>query len=796
MFMLNDLKLAATQNTARLVKKAREILIQEIEQRSGVVIDEIADGNIIIDTIENISKTQPELLEVLKKYEAPGKEGFIVDIDRDDKRIIIAGADDRGCIFGVGKLLRKSYLKAGSACVIDEFTGISSTPKYEIRGHQYGCRDKQNTCPVWSNEDFERYIRDMLIFGNNSVELIPPRSDDTLFSPVFDNDPLKKMIDWSSIAHDYGMDVWVWYPNMGHDYTQPKTRKEELEEREEVFSALPYVDAILIPTGDPGELRPRSFFEITAEAVNVLHKHHPDAKVFVSPQGFIHLHGDFEAFYEEVAKQPDWLYGLCYAPWNRDDINVMHDKLPEKYKSRIRHYPDITHNMSAQFEVGEWDFAFAMSQGREGYTSRPRAMKNLHNLYAPYTMGSLTYSEGIHDDVNKVVWADQDFDPNMSFEESLQDYVRFFIDPDLTEQLSQLLAAFEDNWVGDIKTNESINRVFQEFTLLEKQVDDDIRNNYRFKMAYLRSISDYQTKLRAIYDSELQKLAENKLQETKTLGADEAIREARNILNRSYSEPIADELTKLMFKLAEELFKTPGCKIKLSSRLYMGQSWIRGAWLDCAHLPLNDHRWYTEHFKKIQLLSDEKEKLEYIEWLLNRTAVPQGGQYLCLGELETFKKHVVRPEAGKNTISSLRSANITYDLYNIVETFHDNKNWHSEFPITINWIKRVTAFYFAPLTVKIDSLDPNCNYKLRVTYPEFVCPDRRLNNGKDVKSAFYINDVLMHHDIKYSVDHDRHPVYEYEIPKSTYSNGEITLNWKTTGPWRSISVSEIWIEKV
>ena len=166
---------------------------------------------------------------------------------------------------------------------------------------------------------------------------------------------------------------------------------------------------MMIPAGDPGELTPQEFFPVVTEHAKILHKYHPNAKIWIAPQSFAPEPGWLETFYQEVAKEPDWLYGICFAPWEKDTLEELREHLPPVYRDRIRHYPDITHNTGCQFEVPQWDRAFALTLGREGNNTRPKAMKHIHNLHAPLTVGSLTYSEGIHDDVNKMVWGDQDF---------------------------------------------------------------------------------------------------------------------------------------------------------------------------------------------------------------------------------------------------------------------------------------------------------------------------------------------------------------------------------------------------
>jgi len=49
--------------------------------------------------------------------------------------------------------------------------------------------------------------------------------------------------------------------------------------------------------------------------------------------------------------------------------------------------------------------AFSLTLGRECPNPRPVYYAYVHNWLAPYTDGSISYSDGIHDDVNKVVWS-------------------------------------------------------------------------------------------------------------------------------------------------------------------------------------------------------------------------------------------------------------------------------------------------------------------------------------------------------------------------------------------------------
>ena len=83
-------------------------------------------------------------------------------------------------------------------------------------------------------------------------------------------------------------------------------------------------------------------------------------------------------------------------------------------------------------------------------------MKTIHNALDEYACGSLTYSEGINDDINKFIWGDQDWDPGTSVIETLRDYCRFFISPDFSDDLAQGFMAQERNWEGPLAVNDQV----------------------------------------------------------------------------------------------------------------------------------------------------------------------------------------------------------------------------------------------------------------------------------------------------------------------------------------------------
>ena len=99
-----------------------------------------------------------------------------------------------------------------------------------------------------------------------------------------------------------------------------------------------------------------------------LHRFHPKAEMWVSPQRF-----NTEWLDEFIGilrrDQPGWLDGIVFGPQVRVSLPRLRELVPEKYP--IRHYPDITHSRQCQYPVPSWDRAYAVREGRECINPRP-----------------------------------------------------------------------------------------------------------------------------------------------------------------------------------------------------------------------------------------------------------------------------------------------------------------------------------------------------------------------------------------------------------------------------------------
>ena len=221
----NAVIIAADGATAR-EKKTLTTLSEEIEKRSLLrlpVQTKLANTPEVViyaGTRTSARKFGSRLGNAISATQHLPGESYAIQTgsDANGRWISIIGADERGLLFGVGKLLRTATFGRQDAGVSAHRVNGSESPKYPLRGHQLGYRPKTNAYDAWNVATWDQYIRDLAMFGTNAIELIPPRSDDEPDSPHFPLPPERMMVEMSRICDEYGLDVWIWYPAMDPDY--------------------------------------------------------------------------------------------------------------------------------------------------------------------------------------------------------------------------------------------------------------------------------------------------------------------------------------------------------------------------------------------------------------------------------------------------------------------------------------------------------------------------------------------------------------------------------------------------
>jgi hypothetical protein len=691
-----------------------------------------------------------------------GKEGYRVGVA--GSTVYVAGDDPRGTLFGVGRLLRELRIGRDRVTLPSDFA-VASAPRTRIRGHQIGYRPKTNSYDGWTVAMWEQYLRDLAVFGCNAVEIIPPRSDDDADSPLFPLPPSRMMAEVSRLADAYGLDVWIWYPAMDKDYADPKTVAAALEEWGAVFKALPRVDAVFVPGGDPGHTAPKVLLPFLEKQAANLRSYHPKAQMWVSPQSFSRPWMD--DFLALMKKEPAWLAGVVHGPQVRLSIPQLRAAVPARYP--IRDYPDITHSRTCQYPVPDWDLAFALTIAREGCNPRPVQTAQIFRYARPHTSGFITYSEGCHDDVNKVVWSALGWDDKADVREVLRQYGRYFVSPALADRFADGLFALEKNWVGPARENAGIDETLKLFREMERDAGPREKLSWRFQQHLYRAYYDAYVRARVRHELGATDAARAKLREAGRIGSAEATAQAEAILDRAAKEKPAAELKARASELAEALFQS--IRAQLSVKKYHAISVGRGASLDTIDAPVSDASWLRAEIAAARKLGDEAARVARLSAAVNREDPGPGGFYDDLGDPRR-QPHLVRGLGWEKDPGYYVSPMPTLS--------------RASFPPASPraWWAYSQTHYETPLRMRYTGLDPKAAYRLRVVYGR---GDRRVRltagGGQEVHG--WLRKPLQ-------------PV-EFDVPAAATSGGELTLSWAQepgeAGPGRGCQVSEVWLLK-
>jgi hypothetical protein len=753
----------------------------------GMYAAELDLTNAHIVTPTGLSKQESKAIEMLRdevskrtliRFPLRDSEGPAITISRvhgvaegyslktSGGQVSLAANDARGMLFGIGRLLREMHMRRGRIAISEDLN-VTAAPKYALRGHQLGYRPKTNSYDGWSVALWEQYIRDLAVFGTNAAELIPPRSDDARDSPLFPLPPMQMMVEMSRLLDEYGLDVWIWYPALDKDYSDPKTVEFALNEWGEVFQKLPRIDAVFVPGGDPGHTQPKFLMALLEKETKVLHRYHPKAQIWVSPQGFDQQWLD-EFLVILNREQPVWLTGVVFAPQVRISLSELRAKVPKRYP--IRHYPDITHSLQSQYPVPDWDVAYAVTEAREVINPRPMDEAAIFHRMQPDTIGFLTYSEGCNDDVNKFIWSALGWDPDAKVLDILRQYSRYFIGDEYEDSFAQGLLALERNWRGALATNVGVFSTLEQFQTMERASSPETRLNWRFQQALYRAYYDAYVRRRLLNETALEESAMDQLHLAKTTGAIAAMERAREILDHSVAEHPAETWRARVFELAEALFQS--IRMQLSVEKYKAISVDRGATLDTIDAPLNSRKWLEARFAEISKLELETDRLAAIDEIVNWTNPGPGGFYDDLGD-PAAQPHLVRGSDYASDPAFLHSAYVG---------FGTPRSYRKSF-----WTY-AGSLNDEPLRMRYTDLDPAAQYKIRVVYAGDSPRQKiRLVANGDIEIHPFIDKPAPYRPM------------EFDLPREVTRNGEVNLAWTREpgqgGNGRGCDVAEIWLIK-
>lgn len=569
-------------------RKAAEILADEIQARCGVLPAIVPD------------KSGSPFIEL--KLAGEGKS---------EEYRILCGGDGvtvrahrlRGLIYGFFLILRKSEVKNGKIILEKDISGTYS-PAMTVRGHNLSYTESNNTVDAWDARQYRKYMIELMAFGTNTIEgnFFAEKERNALMKMSFEEAP----VTISTLCRELDLDLTVFYP-----LTKNMTDEETTERIVSQFKTLPKVNYLFLPGGDPGNMQAEDFIRRCTVLSEALKKIHPDIEILPSAQAPHEFPDWGEHFKKAINEKPDCISAVIFGPNHAMPLDELRRSVPADYP--LEQYPDITHNVRCEtpvhFTRDDWHFAWASTLSRESVNPRPTEYRLLHEKTRQYLRGSTPYSEGVSDDVNKVVWSSLDFDFNAPVRETLKDYARLFIPGENADEIADLIFGLEQNWESAPEESFSVEKVYRG---LREMLGNNpkLYENWRFLLLYFRALCDKIVRDRRMFELDLIEKAAFEIRRG-------SIEKGREILSAEFSDEYKQNRRKL-FELAEKLFELIG--IQLDVEHFGGKGWERGCTLDTIDMPVTDRPYLLGKLS-------ENPSREYLTALLDRNRVEKDEYY-------------------------------------------------------------------------------------------------------------------------------------------------------------------------
>jgi hypothetical protein len=420
---------------------------------------------------------------------AIGKEGFRIS-DHADGGIEVAGQNELGVLYGLGKLLRTSrYSKDGFAP--GYWRGLS-VPKKPIRGIYFATHfhNFYHDGPI---DEIQNYVEEVALWGCNNLMVWYDMNHFNGF-----DDPkavaFRKRLDGIlKTANNLGLGTaFIMIGNEGYNNSPQDIRSEGggrggfypsavcpnkpggteygLQVQEDMMEWMAAYNPqylCLWPFDQGGcnceHCRPwatKGFLKCAKAIAQLAHKKIPEAKIILS--NWYYKKGEVKELGTLLKKDGDWV-DLVMAAVPGTEIPAVN-------------FPEIS-----MLGVQPWG----------GFGSIP-VPQHLQNKYAKMDnlKGGWPYSEGLFEDMNKAVMLQLFWDPKQPTIETLRRYASFEFSPQVANNVVAMVTILEKNFRGRKNIGATAIKAYELAKKVDAQLPPDIRKSWRWRILYLRALID------------------------------------------------------------------------------------------------------------------------------------------------------------------------------------------------------------------------------------------------------------------------------------------------------------------
>ncbi len=476
------------------VVKVLTILQDRIQTRSATeVIAANADAQLLLDLDERL----PD-------------EAF--RIEQKGAAVQIAGGSPRGLLYGAGKFLRTS----GYDGVFQPSTWRGfSNPQGQLRG-MYFATHFHNWYHQAAKQEMARYLEDLALWGVNAVMAVLPMINLQGWKDP-QTEPAMAMLRQTALAaKEVGLQfvtglsnaLFAGAPahiratplpdptrrrgNSGHPicFSHPEGRAYILDTTRQLFENLVDVglDAVMFWPYDEGgcaceQCSPwgaNGYFKMSRELAQLGRRYFPRLQTILSTWMFdTPPEGEWQSLTRLLAKEGEWL-DYILADSHEDFPRYPLEQAVPGGKPLLN-FPEIS-------MWGNWPW------GGFGAHPLPSRFQRLWNQIKHIAQGGFPYSEGIYEDMNKVVAVQFYWNRDQSSRATLEEYIAYEFGAGVTSEVLNLIDTFESTaTAAQLKQpvdTEAVRHAAATAEALHQRFPEWVRNNWRWEIMRLRAILD------------------------------------------------------------------------------------------------------------------------------------------------------------------------------------------------------------------------------------------------------------------------------------------------------------------
>jgi hypothetical protein len=361
----------------------------------------------------------------------------------------------------------------------------------------------------------------------------------------------------------------------------------------------------------------------------------------------------------------------------------------------------------------------------------PIHLVNIYYELAPVTYGALGVSLGAQDEVQRFIWSRLSWAPNLTIEEILEGYGRWYFGADAAVYIRDALLELENAWNGESGlTPEKSHMALRRIEQAERHIPAKMRDlaMSRLILLKLRAYLDLAVTEKIALDNRVLKrlvdVVENNLHIS---DAHLRLKMAWEAIEDSPESRTFNDLVDKLSLLQQELFKATNIHIPAIERLLE---------------PSPDRNWFAVQIHQGLHCRDTAEKNEQLERIRENLR-------------RFWDKTILFIDCGNPQSDEFCLSGMEYLLE------MPNRQWLSSWwMLTLSENEDDSVEYSIPV-------NPDCNYKLMVTY--------NTNQNLHLIQSLYSRDHLVHDTLE--VKPNTPETHSYNLDPELYKDGTLQLSW-------------------